>query len=220
MHPQGRCVLCDEVSGDHALSSLLHAPAYSKKVPLDGGYFLLLPDICPLVLGHHLLMTRDHLCSFAEVPSSRQKGFKIAKDEAIRIITHQFGSPILFEHGTGTGAAAIGACVQHAHIHLLPVQGIPAITEAMEEFGKVFDCSGSDAPLSFPTAMEDYLFYQNREGRGFIVVRPSPPVPQQFIRREIGNYLGLWNWNWKGVFASKASFEISSSGEEGSQILE
>lgn len=204
MRPQGRCVLCDEVSGDHALSSLLPAPACAKKVALDGGYFLLLPDISPLIPGHHLLITRDHICSFAEVPRSRQKSFTVAKEEAIRIITHKFGSPVLFEHGTGTGAAAIGSCVQHAHIHLLPVQGIPAITEAMEEFGEVLDCSSSDAPISFPTAAEDYFFYQNREGRGFIVVRPSPPVPQQFIRREIGNYLGLWNWNWKAVFAITA----------------
>jgi len=203
-----RCVLCNEVSGQHALSTLLSIPLPVHRVLIEDEDFLVLRDICPLIPGHYLLISREHLCSFGDLPATKHKTFSQFKLYAADMIGRRFARPILFEHGSRIGSMAAGACVEHAHIHLIPVSGAP-VTLWMEEFGDVKTCTDPAAPSSVVSS-EDYLFYEDDQGVGSIVLNPSPRVPHQFIRRQMGQHLDIPDWNWKTVFRLPDSAPLSS----------
>jgi hypothetical protein len=113
------------------------------------------------------------------------------------IIAHRHGKPFLFEHGPGEGRPS-GCCVNHAHLHFVPTEAPVALwldTLIEGDFrpgrGRMLD--------SLSTVGSSYLYFQSQDGSDFIVDRLETPVPSQFMRRAVGNYLGIPDWNWKNV---------------------
>jgi diadenosine tetraphosphate (Ap4A) HIT family hydrolase len=191
------CLLCDEVSNRSPLSVRLGRCTHPREnFLLESEHFLLLSDLSPLVPGHCLLITRAHYPSFGCVPREITRELATFRANCLRLVEASYGRPLQFEHGSTSLAMQSGACVHHAHVHLLPVC-VP-VERWLSEYGETHHLSGTPAS-PWPDLPRDqaYLAYANQDGGGLLVTRLDFQPPCQFIRRQVASHLCLPNWNWK-----------------------
>jgi diadenosine tetraphosphate (Ap4A) HIT family hydrolase len=192
------CLLCEEMVSGSGLSSRLGLyRTDAEKILIESRHFALIPDINPLVPGHSLLITKKHLNSFAQLPNSWLCEFTEIQRAGTSYVEQMFGSPMQFEHGSKSDSARSGVCIQHAHIHLIPATA--PVEQWMEEYGDLDEIDVIFPQLASLVTSQDYLCYQNQDGRGYLLHTLELPVPCQFIRRQLAMYLSLPAWNWKGV---------------------
>lgn len=93
---------------------------------LEGRDIHLIPDLFPVVPGHLLLVSREHLPSYgAAAPDVLDELGETAR-VAMDFVHRSYGvEPLLWENG---GA---GQTVFHAHLHVMPV-ALPALAEVIE----------------------------------------------------------------------------------------
>jgi len=151
------------------------------------------------VPGHSLLITRNHFCSFAQLPSGMLGEFRDVRDQAISQLVRTYADPLLFEHGSSAELPSSGVCIQHAHIHLVPVQA--PVEEWLGDFGNVtaYDMFAAASRRDDPP--ENYLWYRSQLGQEYLVRDFFQPVPSQFVRRALADHLEIRTWNWKSVLA-------------------
>jgi diadenosine tetraphosphate (Ap4A) HIT family hydrolase len=189
------CLLCDEVSGGFPLSLRLGLySSNSEKIVLQSEHFLVLGDISPLVPGHSLMLTKNHYCSFGQVPGSMLSEFLSLREQSISCLASNYAAPLLFEHGSSTTAPGGGACIEHAHIHLLPVDA--PVEEWLAEVGKVTPGSVMGRK---PALSENYLWCRKQDGSEYYVTDFDQAIPSQFIRQALADHFNIPEWNWKSV---------------------
>lgn len=193
------CLLCDEVTNNGALSMRLGL--YGRpgaRILLETPDFLLIPDISPVVPGHSLLITRIHVSCFADLPSAMRRDLQTTLERAVALVRASHGESLLFEHGSATPHARTGACVNHAHIHLLPTH-TPA-HHAMSQFGGVtaIDAALPSHGLGCGRG-RNYLWCRSPAGGGYVLANLERDVPCQFIRRVVARYHGVEDWQWEAV---------------------
>lgn len=196
----GGCLLCDEINNQGALSTRLDL--YEKpadRILMETANFLLIPDISPMVPGHSLLITKAHLTCFADLPHHMLSEVHRILNRAADLVAERHSTPLLFEHGSASlSTAHSGACIQHAHIHVLPVR-VP-VDLSMEKFGDLVEVADAIPSPSIGCGVgEDYLWYRNQDSRGYVVRRLQRPVPCQFVRRAIAEFCDLPKWNWESM---------------------
>jgi diadenosine tetraphosphate (Ap4A) HIT family hydrolase len=170
----------------------------AEKILVQSERFALIPDISPLLVGHSLLMTKEHINSFSQLPPSWMHEFAEVRTEAISHVTRIAGSPLLFEHGSAGAVVRSGVCIQHAHIHLIPSRA--PVNEWMEELGEVEEIGSAFQQLPSFVTTPDYLCYEDQDGHGYLLRSFGLPIPCQFIRRKLAHHFSLPSWNWKAVF--------------------
>ena len=176
-----RCHLCLEHRFESASKAGLPGPG---SIITGDDSFYLAPDVAPMVDGHLLLVSCDHIVSFGGLPASLDE----AVARYVMIISQLFEStyhavPLFFEHG-GRSEGEDEVCTDHAHWHCIPASEdrITALVES--QFGK-----GSPADLStlrsFYSSNRSYLFikYAFGEGRVFPVQFASPQFFRQLLAR-------------------------------------
>jgi hypothetical protein len=93
------------------------------------------------------------------------------------------------EHGATEGDCA-GACIIHAHVHLLP---------GMAQFAEVFDgvlpeLYGGDE-IRLPEAGQPYVFLRGALGRTRVL--GAEGLPTQVLQQAICSILGREDWDWR-----------------------
>lgn len=79
--------------------------------------FHLVCDAHPLVEGHIMLISREHLSCVGAYPADLLVDFEIAYRRCLDFVTHNYGEAASFEHGH------FGQTVFHSHVHVLPFAG-------------------------------------------------------------------------------------------------
>jgi diadenosine tetraphosphate (Ap4A) HIT family hydrolase len=205
-HLSDGCVLCAELQDDFPLSVQLGiCDNAGDNVLLESDGFALIRDISPLIPGHCLLVTKYHYSSFAQVPTTNTKELNAFKQDCVEFVSREYSPPLLFEHGSGAQPPQSGACIHHAHLHILPVQA--PVEGWMREFGDVRQIESILASRTNSCCNRDYLAYEDCEGRAFLVDELEEPPPCQFIRRRLAGHLGLEWWHWKTVFSHTADLQ-------------
>jgi diadenosine tetraphosphate (Ap4A) HIT family hydrolase len=200
------CLLCEEIGGSESLS--LRLGLYrnqDEKIVLETENFLVIPDISPLVPGHRLLVTRLHYSNFAELRQQFSDELETVQSKAIADLRDLYpkGQVVLFEHGSVGGESKAGACISHAHVHLLPLPenvGLPPFRDWLEDYGKVVEVVKlADIPVFIPPGDANYLFCHDGKTNPIIAGDLIEPVPCQYMRRLIAGHIGVESWNWKVV---------------------
>ncbi|MBT2213996.1 HIT family protein [Actinomadura sp. NEAU-AAG7] len=196
--PVRDCVLCPPLR--FRVNAAAGLPGDSAVLARDPG-FLLIPDVAPLAAGHLLLVTRRHHQCAGAFGAPLWGSALHWRDHVSRLYEAAYGSGdlVLFEHGPATSQGG-GACVDHAHWHLLP--GTPGVRAVLEERGLPGAPAGHAALRARFRAGRSYLLVEE-EGRA--TVHAGDGVPSQFLRWAFTAATGSGGpWRWQETFGLPA----------------
>jgi diadenosine tetraphosphate (Ap4A) HIT family hydrolase len=205
------CVLCPPLR--FRLNAMADLPGEAAVLAADGDFFLM-PDLAPLVEGHVLLVTSGHLqCAGAFGRGLWARAWQW-RHRVARLYRAAYGADglVMFEHGPGAPQGG-GACVDHAHWHLMP-HGAGAgggVREVLEAHGFPGARATRDSVHRHFLAGRSYLLLDER---GRTTVHPGEGVPSQYLRGAalralVGDTGGGRSWRWQESFClppSRARF--------------
>ena len=193
------CSFCAELNGHPEPWHRHFIPeAPFSRILYETPKWVVVPTIGPLVTGHILIVSRDHADSILATTKEEIIELEFVLIECVTKLSRLYKSPCaLFEHGTDSALPNLsGACIDHAHLHVLPCK---------EDFAAYvrgeFQNWLSDAPLHAlhdRGLMGSYLLVGSTlEKPRFWFHKCSEPTPSQCLRmfgaRLIGTK-GSWNW--------------------------
>jgi diadenosine tetraphosphate (Ap4A) HIT family hydrolase len=193
------CRLCPEERFSY--SRLAGLPTFSSILWGDEHLYVI-PDLAPLVEGHLLLVSSRHYINYGASPV--QLGRRIAKQQKrlVSLFRSAFDRPTLFlEHGPAFRGRA-GSCIDHAHLHCLPIDSSQFLDGLVAVLGR-----GMRASL--PTirrlhrARKSYAFVQPGAEPGRVY--EAEVLPQQFFRQAVVNVHGGRDWRWQDTFRTESS---------------
>lgn len=164
-------------------------------------HIYVMPDICPLFVGHMLIVTKEHFQGYANAgTSSIQSVEKFLTYYKARIGNRSF---TIFEHGAVLSNMA-GASVDHAHIHILPLQ---------LEMNTVLDCvflkhvyTDLEGLTEFAKEEQPYIFYRSGNETQCHVY-PVFDMESQFLRKIAAEFIGKnSSYNWRKDYRSKDAY--------------
>jgi ATP adenylyltransferase len=166
-----------------------------REVPLfddDGG--IVLPSVGAMIEGWLIAFPTRHVLSLAELSDIEWSAFDILLRSARKRVEQMWGSTVMFEHGSA-GVGRLAACgVDHAHMHIVPIQ--------LDLRGAIAACSDEVGNYSWTPVFErvervveqDYIFVSDRTGNW---VARSDNLPGQVVRRAIAKWFDYSDWDWK-----------------------
>ena len=168
-------------------------PGLPSRVVYEDDHFLVMPPLGEFMPGGLLLLSREHLLSFAHLPPDQFDHLERLVQAVQRVLVECWGvAPLVFEHGPAPDAGKGVCCVDHAHLNLFPAR----VGVRPHLAGRMSFPLGSLAELAKLRHAEfGYLFVQENDGsrRAY----DGRNVPTQLVRRIITAQLGhpeRWHW--------------------------
>lgn len=87
----------------------------------DGTYFVVKPDISPIVKGHLLIIPKTHYYSILSIPHKQKYELHSLKQKIIEYYSSLGKHFMFFEHGCCSETASGSSCIHHAHLHAIPI---------------------------------------------------------------------------------------------------
>ena len=110
-------------------------------------------------------------------------------------MTENYQSPLFFEHGPASSMKRGGCCIEHAHIHAVPVK-----VDLVEDIRQHFECKEINSFESLNQQYESrmpYLFFEDNEGKRYLF-NVTSTIPSQYIRQLIAVKMGKQErWDWR-----------------------
>jgi len=142
----------------------------------------LLPDLYPVVPGHLLITSREHLACFGAAPPELLTNLEALAGRATAFVGDAYGvEPVRWENG---GA---GQTVFHAHLHLMPVQ----VDDLIDRLAAAPD----SIEVSNWAEVADY--YRSHGGYHYAEIHR---------RRHLLEGNGVTNWEFRRLVALSAGF--------------
>ncbi len=185
------CVFCDIVNSDYR-----SLPCHDRPI-IETDSFVVIPALGQFVEGYLLILPKKHVLNMGLLNSSETNEFFSLKKEISDLLRTAYGKrPIFFEHGPTIEGTNGANCIDHAHLHAIPVSlntspdlnGDAAI-RSITGFEKVRELSRLKSTTS-------YFYFECSDGSMYL--SKSPDLPCQYGRRIIATHLGLkdeWNWS-------------------------
>lgn len=194
------CVLCPPLR--FRFNQMAGLPGAGAVLDRDADFFLI-PDLAPLVTGHVLLVTEAHHVCAGAFPPRLWTAARAWRDVLVPVLHATYGGSgaTLLEHGPATSQGG-GACIDHAHWHLLPGGGVRAVVEG--------------EGLRGVPAVEEEAMARYAEGRSYLLVEedgvgriyPGERAPGQFLRWAAATALDgrpARVWRWQELFGLPGS---------------
>lgn len=147
------------------------------------------------VFGYTLIIPKKHFFGFAYLPEHLVPELEAFRDNVLDKLHSICRPPIsIMEHGAMNRCHRGGACIDHAHLHLMPLAAdlYPILSERFS----FVELESINELRRFRDAQISYLYYQ-REGLRSYAVELTQDVPSQLLRRLACQALGtpeLWDW--------------------------
>lgn len=185
--------LCAFCKGDMLLreNRSANAPVAASILWGDEQYLVTL-DVAPLVEGHLLLVTNDHVLSTLGTGQDLAR-ISFHKTQIDHISKRAFKrKPIFLEHGSVDQSR--DPCIEHAHIHALPLKGelrVPLRRELgrLSKFKNLFRADEA-------VKDSEYIAYESKRGHIFIKNEDVSELPSQFMRHIVTERLGENEYRW------------------------
>jgi diadenosine tetraphosphate (Ap4A) HIT family hydrolase len=155
--------------------------------------FSVVLDTAPLAEGHVLIITDRHMSSLAGLSKTEREKLRVVKRDAESKLRDVYGPITYFEHGAESFARHAGACIDHAHLHLVPgdVDIFPLVAH---------DYPNVESFTSYENALESlagrpYLLFGRDTGP--VYGAHAPACSTQYLRRLVSQAAGskaAWNW--------------------------
>jgi ATP adenylyltransferase len=181
-----------------ALCSSIAKPRDDWDLPIfESENFVAVPSLGSLVEGWLLVVPRQHFISIGALTPDLHEEFTIFKQNVSARLSSVYGEPCAFEHGPCAPNREVGCGVDHAHVHLVPLDfdlvdaATAYLPEAAWEAASWSECRRAAAEGL------DYLFVEQPIGAGRISV--APQLGSQVLRRAIASMIGRPDeFNWRG----------------------
>jgi diadenosine tetraphosphate (Ap4A) HIT family hydrolase len=147
------------------------------------------------VFGYTLIISKEHFLSYAYVPEDLFPELEAFRDNVLEKLHNICPHPItILEHGAINRCQRGGSCIDHAHLHLMPLA--PDLYPILSERFSFDELESISELRRFKDEQISYLYYQ-REGHRSHAVQLSQDVPSQLLRQIACQALGepeLWDW--------------------------
>ncbi len=195
------CELCAELDPlAPTMPSILRelAPGLSSRVVRTAPGLVAFPSVGPLVEGHLLVSPIRHALSVGHLEHAEAAAFSPFVAGLVRTLRATYGGCVLaFEHGMATESCRGGGCVDHAHLHLVP---LPARVAQEAVQGLTWAPRGGYVPEArrLLAAGKPYLYVRAYGLKRGLLVVDAEGFQSQFMRRRIAHALGRgdeYDWN-------------------------
>ncbi len=185
------CLFCNIADG-HAVTQ----DRPENVVLYESEHFYVKPALGQFVEGYCLIVSKEHARTMSELsPIARDELAWLLKEIGSRLSAIRPGGQCVFEHGSACPQNHAGTCIDHAHVHLLPVS-----CDVRPELVTIHGCILTDSAANYSTldsVRGSYLYYEAREGVGE-VYSCAQRLPSQLMRKLICNRLGIpTQWDWR-----------------------
>lgn len=184
------CNLCDEIEKDGMV--IIDGVNHGQRDIYKSKNFIVKPALGPLVEGHVCIFTEKHYLNMGKIPEEMHPELEEVIQRVECALQKAYNSPSLFfEHGPAPGNRA-GCCIDHAHIHAMPIEGelkqwIPLEAEEIAGLRVLSELARQQHP---------YLFFQENNGQRF-VIKLKEEILSQYVRRVIASHKGFPQADWR-----------------------
>jgi diadenosine tetraphosphate (Ap4A) HIT family hydrolase len=164
--------------------------------------FIVLPDIAPLIEGYLIIIPLMHVSCFGNILNEHFAEFQSVKNYISGFLTEIYTKPLFFEHGPAKPKDA-GCCIDHAHMHCLPVNA--DLSLSISDKLSRDQISSINELCHYTEKRISYLFYENNEGAlySYPLTNESSILPSQYLRMVVAANLKLDRWDWRELITSK-----------------
>lgn len=161
------------------------SPSLADQVLGETESFYVLPALGPLVLGHILIVSKDHLYG---IRSTKSRVLQAEYEHLVRVLRQackRRSAPLMeLEHGSNAGGTQ-GPCIDHAHVHLLP---------SLTNDANVFEGTFPVLTNSRPQKDEPYFWIRtNQNEHLYSADKARRQEPRILLAKRLG--LGdTWDW--------------------------
>lgn len=197
------CFFCEE--DRFAVNRILGLEAESSVIYEDENIFVT-PDIAPVMVGHFLIVAQQHINSFGNADEKTYSSMQAAKKFLIEKIYHSH-NVLFWEHGAVISHSA-GSCIDHAHIHAIPLPvslDIDNYLDSMDFLNATKHSLEYDSLRETASNEQPYISYEYGSGEGYY--RCVDWMPSQFFRLMLSKYQ-VQEYNWKLRIKDKESINL------------
>jgi len=159
--------------------------------------FVVIPSLGSLVEGWLLVVPRRHFICMGALPAELVHELEETKVMVARNLRHQYGEVYAFEHGPNMIERPVGCGVDHAHLHLVPLDfDLKSATRSfMPPEAQWKSASWESCQAAFHEG-KDYLYLEQPLGTGHIATHTT--LGSQIFRRAIATHVGSpQRFNWR-----------------------
>jgi ATP adenylyltransferase len=188
------CPFCAEFDGDGlSIFAEMMGDRLASRVVYEDQDFVVMPPLGEFIEGGLLLLTREHIPSFAWLRPELFGKLEHLLEAIGQTLINRWGvSPVVFEHGPAPQRGKGVCCVDHAHFNIFPaaVHIRPQLAERMQ-----MPVLALRDLAKFRHAEYGYLLVQENDGTRHAY--DGYQAPTQLVRRLVTTALGLserWHW--------------------------
>jgi diadenosine tetraphosphate (Ap4A) HIT family hydrolase len=195
------CTFCNK------FSKRSHVPReWFDEILLETPHFFVVPGLGALADGYSLVVSRTHEVSMAALPESQLSELRDIVSELRSNLSTAFEPLVLFEHGPACEKGGGGACIVHAHMHILPTRlNLADIPVDDNSFAPIPDLTHLRRFANL-----DYVFLELQDGSAF--VGQGKTRSSQWFRRIVAERIGVPDeWDY-AVFQHPARIKCTIAG--------
>jgi len=188
----------DKLSFFHSL--FLHL---DNRILKETENFVIVPSLGQILEGYLLVITKDHYISMGTLPSQFHVEVNQVIERTSEILRTAYNTDILqFEHGPSSSSKKGGCCIDHAHVHIVPLNAdiLPNI-DSLPDLVLRERCEANAFPgitQYFLKENRPYLYINiSRASNNKSIILDANGLPSQYMRRVIAQAIGKENeWDW------------------------
>lgn len=186
------CPYCEELEKGYLEIGDFH---FGNRMLYLSPNFVVFPTVGQIVEGYLLIASRVHYLGIGQVPDSLYDELEEVKGLVKNVLIAEYGpSVIFFEHGPASEVRKGGCCIEHAHLHCVPVEVdiFPELSahfqpQQIYDFARLKNLFANGIP---------YLYWENAQGQRFVFAVAEAIIPQ-YLRQIIANKIGkIERWDW------------------------
>ena len=167
----------------------------NERIIYESGNFFVTPTLGSFLEGYLLICTNRHFIGLSQIPEELFQELDELKEKVKKALSDVYTSPIFFEHGVIDETKRGGCCVDHAHLHAVPID-----FDIFPDIVRNFEARRIERILELRKQQEKgrpYFYYENQKGDKY-VFELSGPVPPQYLRQIVAVRAGLgMRWDWR-----------------------
>jgi diadenosine tetraphosphate (Ap4A) HIT family hydrolase len=170
-------------------------------------HFEWIPGLGSFVEGYSLIVSKSHVfntgCFSLEVLEEIEHIILYAKKILKEIYKKD---SVVFEHGSMGGRQYAGSCIEHQHLHILPIE-IPGIPDILRRKFEKHTIDSIDALRDFNQKKVPYIYCMDNSGCHHVF--EAPILARQYLRQVFAQESGKpydWDWREKQFIENISSF--------------